>query len=231
MHTQAADPYRVLSRRETDAGTELLLSDIADEYQPIAVVADPDLGERLEPGHLCTVDVAFDAEPARLVDATVERATVFEFVPDADVVFEAAEEAWMQAEAENEAMNATVTRDTDGEANGVLYVFADGPDVDRLAEFQSGARPLDPLLDRVAGNAGDDPREVFVVSPADEPFAVVYIVLEKDGLLARAMRDTYGLEGAERFDPSAVEGYDPDATQSTPSLDGIGSEFDGLDFD
>ncbi|MFC6990047.1 DUF6663 family protein [Haloplanus sp. GCM10025708] len=34
-------------------------------------------------------------------------------------------------------------------------------------------------------------REVFVMRPADDPFVVVYVVFEPEGLLATTVRDTY----------------------------------------
>ena len=39
--------------------------------------------------------------------------------------------------------------------------------------------------------ADDGPREVFVLRPPDGAFVAVYIAFEKDGLLARTVRDTY----------------------------------------
>jgi len=228
--------YRVLQV----ADDRYLLADRDDAYEPVAVTPGDDIEADLEPGNVVEADVAFGAEQARLLDVTVLRPTVFEFVPDASVVFEAAEDAWNRAQAAGEGMGSRVTRDTDGAVNGVLYVFADTPAGDRIEEFRTGRRPLDPLLERVAETEGQAPRDMFVVSP-EEPFVVVTIALDPDGLLARAMRETYDLPGAGEFDvaehtdsggavpdlpdglgPDAIEGSTPDGT--VPEDDGVGTD-------
>ena len=38
-----------------------------------------------------------------------------------------------------------------------------------------------------------DERAIFVLNPADEEFVVLYIVFDRDGMLAKTVRDTYGL--------------------------------------
>ncbi len=187
--------YRVLDVDED----RVLLSDHDDEYDPVAVTADPAVRDDLEPGNLIEAEVSFGAESARLLSATVERDTVYEYVPDADVVFEAARDLWQETRAAGDGMGSRVTRDTDGAVNGVVYVFADTPTGDRIEEFRSGRRPLDPLVDRVADAEGVGPRAVFVVSP-DDPFVVVTITLEPDGLFANTMRETYDLPGAGDLD-------------------------------
>lgn len=217
----------------------MLLADREDEYEPVAVTAGPDLDVDLEPGTVVEAEVAFGAESADLCAATVVRPTVFEYVPDADVVFEAARETWNRAQAAGDGMGSRVTRDTDGAVNGVLYVFADTPAGDRIEEFRSGRRPLDPLLERVAESEGEGAREVFVVSP-DEEFVVVTIALEPDGLFARTMRETYGLPGAGDLDlsehadagggvPDLPDGLGDDAGQA--SVDGIPHVDSGVDAD
>lgn len=128
--------------------------------------------------------------------------TVFEFYDGVTGIFEAAKNAWMLAEAENEAMHAQVTRSTDGDPNGALYVFAKQPGArDLFSEFRTGVTPLSPLVARVeraesVPPEADQPRAVFVLRPADEPFLIVYVVFRRDGVLAETMRATYG-EGSD----------------------------------
>jgi len=209
--------YRVVDRE----GDRVLLADREDEYDPVAATVGSALDADLDPGNVVEAEVAFGAETAELVAATVVRPTVFEYVPDADVVFEAARETWRRAQAAGDGMGSRVTRDTDGAVNGVVYVFADTPSGDRIEEFRSGRRPLDPLLERVADSEGEGAREVFVVSP-DERFVIVTIA-EPDGLFARTMRETYGLPGAGDLDLSEHA----DSGGAVPDLpDGLGDVTD-----
>jgi hypothetical protein len=187
--------YRILQVDDE----RLLLADRDDEYEPVAATPAPDLDATLDPGNVIEAEIAFGADATRLLSAAVRRETVFEFVPEASVVFEAARETWDRTKAAGEGMGSRVTRDTDGVVNGVLYVFADTRAGDRIEEFRTGRRPLDPLLERVAESEGTGPREVFVVSP-DDPYVVVTIALEPDGLFARTMRETYDLPGAGNLD-------------------------------
>lgn len=190
--------YRILQVEDD----RLLLADLDDAYEPVAVTAEESLDADLAPGTVVEADVAFGAAEARLLSATVERPTVYEFVADADVVFEAARDLWQETRAAGDGMGSRVTRTTDGDVNGVVYVFADAPGGDRIEEFRSGRRPLDPLLERVAESEGDGPRAVFVVSP-DDPFVIVTIALDPDGLFADTMRETYDLPGAGDLDLDA----------------------------
>ena len=138
-----------------------------------------------------------DGDP-RFVSLDPVADTVFEFYDGVTGVFEAAKNAWMVAEADNEAMNARVTRDTDGEPNGALYVFAKQSGArDLFEEFRTGVTPLSPLVTRVdeaesLPPEAEQPRAVFVLRPADEPFVVVYVAFRRDGVLAETMRSTYG---------------------------------------
>ncbi|MFB6173709.1 MAG: DUF6663 family protein [Halobacteriales archaeon] len=194
MEPTTAGRFRVLdSPREPD---ELLLLDV-EGYDPTYVprTGHGDLDGRvaaLRPGYLVGATLAWDGGTPRVVELEVRKRTLFEFVDGVTGIFEAAREAWRAAAAEGAAMNSRVTRDTAGDPNGVVYVFAqqDGAR-DLFAEFADGARPLEPLIERV-NESRDGDREVFVLRPADEPFLVVYIVFEKGGLLADTVRDTYG---------------------------------------
>lgn len=159
---------------------------------------DRDLGEAvesLESGNLVDARLAWADGDPRFDSVEVVAETTFEFLDGVTGMFEAAKETWWAAEADGEAMNSRVTRDTDGEPNGALYVFAKQTGArDLFEEFKSGVTPLEPLVERA--NEGrtpesERPRAVFVLRPADEPFLVVYIAFRRDGMLARTVRDTY----------------------------------------
>ncbi|SFK99455.1 hypothetical protein SAMN04487950_1813 [Halogranum rubrum] len=197
MELTTSGRFRVLdSPRERP---ELLLIDL-DSFDPTYVETQgyddalADAVDRLRPGFVVEATLTWteDGTP-RFASLDVERETRLEFVDGVTGVFEAARETWQTAEAENEGMNSRVTYDTDGAPNGVLYVFAKQAGArDLFEEFRSGVRPIEPLLQRVNENRDDDdPREVFVMRPADEPFVLVYIVFRADGVLANTVRDTY----------------------------------------
>ncbi|WP_224332795.1 DUF6663 family protein [Haloprofundus halobius] len=191
--------YRVLGRpRDPD---ELLLVELDEEsFDPTYVRTDgyeDRLGDEvaaLRPGYVVEATLAWDDDGTPAFDAlTVERQSRVEFVDDVTGLFEAARETWNEAVAAGDGMNSRVTRDTDGRANGALYVFAEQPGArDLFDEFRSGVLPLEPLVERVNEERGDDdPREVFVMRPVDGQFVVVYIVFEKGGMLANTVRETY----------------------------------------
>lgn len=185
--------FRVLSTAR--AGDGLVLVDCAD-LEPVTVAIDgyeDDLGERvaaLRPGNLVEATLSWADGAARFAACEVVEPTLFAFAAGVTGLFEDATRTWQEAEREGEAMNSRVTRDTDGRPNGALYVFAKQPgERDLFEEFRNGARPLEPLLDAVER---PEPYEVFVFRPADEPFVLVYIVFERESLLANTVRDTYG---------------------------------------
>lgn len=145
----------------------------------------------LRPGYLIDATLAWDDDEPAVTELRVVKRTLFEFADGVTGLFEAAQETWQAALAEGDGMRSRITRSTDNEPNGALYVFADQPGAqDLLAEFADGQRPLEPLLERV-NESHDDDHEVFVLRPAEEPFVVVYIVFEKAGMLADTVRDTY----------------------------------------
>ena len=191
-------------------------ADGAEEFEPVAVRGDgyddPDLAARvaaLRPGYVVEGTLSWDDGTARFADVAVEKRTLFAFADGVTGMFEAATETWRDAAAAGDAMNSRVTRGTDGDPNGVLYVFASGSGArDLFAEFRDGSRPIEPLVGRVNETRGDDERDVFVLRPADEPFVAVYIVLEKGGLLADTVRDTYDLP---RPDEAESDESEPDA--------------------
>lgn len=170
---------RLLERPSLDPVT------LADEDHEAAV-------EGLRPGYVIEADLDWTS-PAPTLDAlSVRRPTLFAFADGVEPMFEVARETWETARAAGDGMNARETRNTDGETNGAVYVFAD-EDGELLEEFRDGRRPLDPLLDRVNEREGAAPREVFVLRPADGAFTAVTITLRKGGQFADTIRDTYDL--------------------------------------
>ncbi|QLD89941.1 hypothetical protein HWV07_13240 [Natronomonas salina] len=186
MTPRTDGPFRVLPGRTDD---ERLLLDVhsADPfYVDRAALPDVDVGNRVD------ADLSFeDGEP--VVDApTVDRETTFRFVRTDEPIFEAAKNCFEAARAEGEAMNSRVTYSTDNEPNGVVYTFADQPGSrDLFEEFRDGGKPLDPLVDRAAQPEDANPPFSVWVIDSEEPFVLVYIVLDPDGLLEETMRDAY----------------------------------------
>ena len=183
----------VVSTGESDdesreAGTVEEPDDTAGDSDTVTPAAS---AAPLRPGYL--VDAALDWSTQRptVESVSVVRPTLFAFADRVDPMFEAARETWEAARSEGEAMNTQVLRNTDNEVTGVVYVFAESGDRGRFEEFREGARPLEPLLDRVADSRGEDPREVFVLRSPGGAFTAVAITLWKGGHLADTMRDTY----------------------------------------
>ncbi|WP_135820408.1 DUF6663 family protein [Halostella litorea] len=190
MQPTTSGTFRVLAG--TRDAEEWLFLDV-ETADPTYVPRDAvDAGDDdLRPGYRVDATVAWDGGDPRVTDVEVRDRTLFEFVDGADTVFEAAEETWRDARADGAGMNADVTYGTDGEANGVVYTFAEqAGERDLFAEFRDGVRPLEPLLGRLA-EGEDPPFEAFVIRPVAEPFVIVYLVVEKGGLLADTVRDTY----------------------------------------
>ena len=150
----------------------------------------------LEPGYLVDAELDWVSEDPVARSLTVRRPTLYAFVDDADPVFEVAESLWEETRAAGEGMNATQTYNTDNRVNGVCYVFADPGQPSVFDEFRDGARPLEPLVDRVNDGADTDPepRELFVLRPVDDEFTVVTIALTKGGRFAETLRETYARE-------------------------------------
>jgi hypothetical protein len=185
--------FRVLDGTRGDDEWLLLDVDTVDPtYLPKAGHGDAQsVVDDLEPGYRVDATIAWDGETPRAVDVDVRDRTLLEFVDGADTVFDAARETWRDARADGAGMNSDVTYNTDGEANGVVYTFAEqGGERDLFTEFRDGIRPLEPLIDRLA-EGEDPPFEVFVIRPTAEPFVIVYLTIENGGLLADTVRDTY----------------------------------------
>lgn len=193
------ESYRVLASTREQDGEFLLLG--VDSADPTYVVADPDAYEgdlsesvaALEPGNRVEATFDWSGERPRFDTLELETETVFEFLrPGRETdLFEAAQACWRGAREEGSAMNARVTYSTDNEPNGVVYTFAEQPgERDLFSEFRDGIKPLDPLVARLAENQ-DPPFAVFVIDHPEHPFVVVYLVVDKEGILAETVRDTY----------------------------------------
>lgn len=189
---------------ERPGGADSSETDAEEAFAPVYVDTTGYSGglaetiDNLHAGALVDVTLSWpDGEP-RFETADIVAETTFEFYDGVTGIFEAAKETWMLAEAENEGMNSRVTKSTDGDPNGALYVFAKQAGVrDLFEEFRTGVTPLDPLVRRVDEAEPlplerEQPRAVFVLRPADEPFLVVYVVFRRDGMLAETIRSTYG---------------------------------------
>ena len=186
------------------AGDSGRTEDSAEAFAPVYVDTtgyDADLAATvggLHAGALVDATLAWRDGDPQFESLEVVADTAFEFYDGVTGIFEAAKNAWMVAEADNEGMNARVTRSTDGEPNGALYVFAKQSGArDLFEEFRTGVTPLSPLVSRVdeaesVPPEAEQPRAVFVLRPADEPFLIVYVAFRRDGVLAETMRTTYG---------------------------------------
>ena len=160
----------------TTAGYE---SDLA------ATVAELEAGNRID------AQLSWDEGTPRFAAVEIETRTTIEFSDGATGIFEVARETWQEAAREGAAMNSRMTQSTDGETNGVVYTFAkQSGQRDLYEEFRDGITPLEPLIGRLAEER-EPPFGVFVLRPLDEPFVLVALAIERDGLFAETIRDTY----------------------------------------
>lgn len=201
MPATESGTYRVLPGTRGDE--ELTLLERGTE-EPIYVRADgyddalQATVDDLRPGNLIAATVEWPAEgtPA-LTEVTVETETVFEFVDDADHVFEQAEQTFQQGVREQMPISANTTYSTDGDPNGALYTFAkqDG-EKDIFAELRDGRMTLEPMLDRLGDGDAHPPYEVFVIRPVEARFIIVFLTVDPGGLLPNTIRDEYDLPPA-----------------------------------
>lgn len=147
----------------------------------------------LEPGNLVDATLAWPPEgPPAVSDLSVATRTLFAFVDGADHVFEKARETFEAGQRERAAIASTTTFTTDGEPNGALYTIAkQGGGTDIFAQFRDGRRTLEPMVEKLGEGGAEPPHEVFVIRPAEEPFVVVYLALDREGLLADTIRDEF----------------------------------------
>lgn len=164
-----------------------------ETYEPAAVpTADqPTPVADLRPGYLVEAALDWTDRGPTVRSLSVCRPTLYAFADGADPMFEVAEETWREARAAGEGMGTRVTHNTDGVANGVVYVFAEDGTGSRFREFRDGSRPLEPLLDRM--NEDDTAaREAFVLRPPGGGYVAVVLTRRKGGQFADTLRDTYG---------------------------------------
>jgi hypothetical protein len=181
--------YRVLAVPERDT---LRLLD-RETFEPVVTASEghsAPVGD-LRPGYLVDAELDWTTPEPTVQSLSVRRPTLYVFADDIEPVFEVAQEAWADARAAGDSMNSRVTRNTDNEVNGALYVFAENDARGMFESFRDGTRPLEPLVDRVNEQDEPAPREVFTLRPADGRFVVVTIALRKGGQFADTLRDTY----------------------------------------
>jgi hypothetical protein len=182
--------YRVLeSTRDEDErdGEEWLLLDVETGDPTYVRRGDLDAAA----GNRVRATITWpDGEP-RVEESGVLTDTRFAFTRTREPLFEDANACWRDAQEAGEAMASRVTHGTDGGPNGVVYTFAEQPGSrDLYEEFRDGGKPLDPLLARLAESV-DPPFEAFVIDHTGEPFVLVLLAFERDGLLAGTVRETY----------------------------------------
>jgi len=207
--------------------------DAEDRFDPLYAAAegyDGTLADRvasLEPGFVVDATLAWTDGSARFADLEIVRESRFRFADGVDGMFEAAVDAWDQIRSAGEAVGSITTRSNDGEPNGALYLFADAPGSDAFSDLRAGRLPVEPLVARVnESRDDDDPREVFVLGPAAHDFVAVYVVFDREGVLAQTVRDTYGLG------PGLAAGLDDGALDAAKAgSDGGGDEEDLDDHD
>ncbi|EMA70099.1 hypothetical protein C461_01422 [Halorubrum aidingense JCM 13560] len=214
----------------------------ADQFDPLYATAEGyagDLAERvsaLEPGFVVEATLAWTDGSARFVDIDVVRESRFHFADEVEGMFEAAVETWRQIRADGEAVGSITTRSNDGDPNGALYLFADAPGGDTFADLRAGRLPIEPLVARVNEFRDDGPREVFVLRPIAHDFVAVYVVFDRDGVLAQTVRDTYGLgpglaAGLEagEFEAAKADSGDGSADEASGDTGDADGDFDALD--
>ncbi len=180
--------FRVLADEE---GSLRLLN--RETYEPVVTAAeghDVDVNG-LHPGYCIDADLDWTTSEPTIRSFSVVSRTLYAFADGIEPVFEAAQGAWTEAQMAGDSMNSRVTRNTDNEVNGVLYVFAENDRGGIFEAFRDGTRPVEPLVDRVNEEEGTDPREVFVLRPAEGRYVIVTIALRKGGQFAETLRDTY----------------------------------------
>lgn len=181
--------YRVLAT-PMDGGLRLL---DRQTFEPVVTAEEGHDApvEDLRPGYLVDADLDWSSPDPTVRSVSLRRPTLYVFADEADPMFEAARETWTDARAAGDSMESRVTRNTDNEVNGVLYVFAEDPIDGTFEAFRDGTRPVEPLVDRVNERDEAAPREVFVLRSDDEEFVAVTIALAKGGQFANTLRETY----------------------------------------
>lgn len=194
MQPTSTGTYRVLARSRRRS--EVIAAD-TDDYEPLSVsTAGLDEGvadavDGLLPGYVIDATLAWaDDGTARFAAVEVVERTLLEFVDGATNLFEPALDTMQEARRDGLGVNSQVTYGENRELNGVVYAFAKQPGREVFEEFRSGSLPLEPLVERAAEER-DPPFELFVLRPPDHEFVIVYLVFEKESVLADTVRETY----------------------------------------
>lgn len=186
MNATTDGTFRVHPGRTDD---ELLLLEVesADPtYVPAESAPDLEVGNRVE------VTLEWDDDEPAVAEWTRLEPTRFRFVRTEEPVFQAAQACFEEARKAGEPMNSRITYSTDNQANGVVYTFAAQPGQrDLFSEFRDGRKPLEPLVARVGDSESEEPPFSVWVLDVPEPFVLVYIVFDPDGLLEETMCETY----------------------------------------
>jgi len=149
--------------------------------------------DALRPGYLVEATLDWGESPAAITDLEIRSRTLLAVADGVPDIFEKAEDTFREARMEGMPVFSTVTYDTDGDPNGALYTVAKQPgERDLFAEFRDGRSTLEPMIDKLSEGGAEPPYEIFLIRPEPTPFFVVYLAIEKDGLLANTLRDEYG---------------------------------------
>ncbi|MFB6164562.1 MAG: DUF6663 family protein [Haloarculaceae archaeon] len=196
MAATESGTYRVF---ESDRdGPDLLLVERGSE-EPLSVRTegyDEPLASTvagLRPGNLIDATLSWGAEgPPAFAEVDVRTETLFAFVDGVPDVFEEARTTFEQGKREHMPIYSNVTYDPDGEPNGAIYTVAKQQgETDVFADLSTGRLTMEPMLEKLGEGGAEPPYEAFVLRPVDDPFVVVYFVLEKGGQLAETMRREY----------------------------------------
>lgn len=196
MPTTESGTYRVYrddhggdNLRLLESGSEQLVDVQSTGYDdPLQSTVDD-----LRRGYLVEATLEWPPEGApSFTDLSTETRTLFEFVDGTPDIFEQARETYEEGKLERMPIYSNVTYNTDGDPNGVIYTFAkQDHEKDIFAEFKNGQMTLEPMIEKLADGDADPPYEVFVIRPESPPFLVVYLTLEKGGLLPNTIREEY----------------------------------------
>lgn len=210
MQATTSGEFRVLDT-PTGSNGSFTLVDLAT-LEPTLVEASnyaDDLDgavQGLQPGYVVDATLAWEDGTARFQTLDVTSFTLIEYAQGVSGLFEAALETMEEARREGLGVTGRPTYSTDGEPNGAVYAFAEQRgERDIFEEIRSGTLPLEPLIHRLeAGEDAEmrtapdpdargetDDHEVFVMRPVEHDYVIVYIVEQRDSLLADTVRDTY----------------------------------------
>ncbi len=186
MNATTDGTFRVLPGRTDDEWLLLEVESADPTYVPAESAPALEVGNRVE------VTLEWDGDEPVIAEWTCLEPTRFHFVRTEEPVFQAAQACFEEARKAGEPMNSRVTYSTDNQANGVVYTFAAQPGQrDLFSEFRDGGKPLEPLVARVGDSESEEPPFSVWVLDVPEPFVLVYIVFDPDGLLEETMCETY----------------------------------------